>query len=290
MPPIMPKTPTLHIDLEKRDTFMPAQPFQAADPQLEITGSTDRGLVRPLNEDSYVILQESAVPSWCSAVVGIFDGVGGLSNGREASSRAARYLPELLLDPGVGLGPDAGPEQVVANLALGLHSRLKSDQRSEPALGSMASTGTIALLPRTFPTVLWIGHVGDSPVLRLRAGEVRKLVEEDSLVAALLRDGLIQPEQARRHPQRHVITQALGHNEEIIPHVSAHRVYPGDCYLLCSDGLTGMLPEAAIHEIATGKSPQAACRDLITAANTAGGFDNITVVIMQFRERNLSFC
>ena len=61
-----------------------------------------RGLVRPINEDSYVILQEGAVPHWCSAVVGIFDGVGGLSNGLEASSRAARYLPELLLGPSLG--------------------------------------------------------------------------------------------------------------------------------------------------------------------------------------------
>ncbi len=261
---------------------MANQLFHGADPELEIAGGTDRGLVRPSNEDSYVILQERAVPSWCSAVVGIFDGVGGLDNGQEASSRAARYLPELLLDPGVGLGADAGTGQVVANLALGLHSRLKSDQRGEPALGSMASTGTIALLPRTSPTVLWIGHVGDSPVVRLRAGSVQKLVEEDSLVAAMLRDGLIQPEQARRHPQRHVITQALGYNEEITPHVGAHQVYPGDCYLLCTDGLTGMLPESAILEIATGKTPQAACRDLITAANTVGGFDNITVVIMQF--------
>ena len=258
-----------------------SEPFNSLGLTVEIAGSTDRGLVRPFNEDSYVILQESAVPGWCSAVVGIFDGVGGLEHGQEASSRAARYLPELL-DPGGGLGAEEDPGQAVADLTLGLHARLKADQRNEPALVSMASTGTIALLPRTSPTVLWIGHVGDSPALRLRTGSIQKLVEEDSLVAAMLRDGLIQPEQARRHPQRHVITQALGHNKEIIPHVSAHQVYPGDSYLLCTDGLTGMLPEVAILEIATGKSPQAACRDLITAVNTAGGFDNITVVIMQF--------
>ncbi len=268
--------------MEERHQLVESEPLNPLSLRVEIAGSTDRGLVRPINEDSYVILQEKTVPSWCSAVVGIFDGVGGLANGQEASSRAARYLPELLLGPLLrpGLRPDPG--QAVVDLILGLHNRLKADQRGKPALGSMASTGTMALLPRTSPTILWIGHVGDSPVLRLRAGSVQKLVEEDSLVAAMLRDGLIQPEQARHHPQRHVITQALGHDEEIVPHISAHQVYPGDCYLLCTDGLTGMLPEASILEIVTGKSPQAACRDLIMAANTAGGFDNITVVIMQF--------
>jgi protein phosphatase len=268
--------------MEERHQLVESEPLNPLSLRVEIAGSTDRGLVRPINEDSYVILQEKTVPSWCSAVVGIFDGVGGLANGQEASSRAARYLPELLRGRPLRRVPNSGLGQAVANLMLGLHSKLRADQRGEPALGSMASTGTIALLPRTFPTILWIGHVGDSPVLRLRAGSVQKLVEEDSLVAAMLRDGLIQPEQARHHPQRHVITQALGHDEEIVPHVSAHQVYTGDCYLLCTDGLTGMLPEAAILEIAAGKSPQAACRDLITAANTAGGFDNITVVIMQF--------
>lgn len=268
--------------MEKRHQLVESETLDPLSLTVEIAGSTDRGLVRPRNEDSYVILQENAVPSWCSAVVGIFDGVGGLDHGQEASSRAAAYLPELLLGSALRRVPHPGPGQAVVDLTLGLHAKLKADQRGEPALGSMASTGTIALLPRTFPTILWIGHVGDSPVLRLRAGSVQKLVEEDSLVAAMLRDGLIQPEQARHHPQRHVITQALGHDEEIVPHVSAHQVYTGDCYLLCTDGLTGMLPEAAILEIAAGKSPQAACRDLITAANTAGGFDNITVVIMQF--------
>lgn len=268
--------------MEERRQLVESKPLNPLSLRVEIAGSTDRGLVRPINEDSYVILQESTVPSWCSAVVGIFDGVGGLDNGQEASSRAARYLPDLLRGQPLRRVPNTGLDQAVANLMLGLHSKLRADQRGEPALGSMASTGTIALLPRTSPAVLWIGHVGDSPVLRLRAGLIQKLVEEDSLVAAMLRDGLIQPEQARHHPQRHVITQALGHDEEIVPHVSAHQVYPGDCYLLCTDGLTTMLPEAAILEIATGKSPQPACRDLITAANTAGGFDNITVVIMQF--------
>ena len=108
------------------------------------------------------------------------------------------------------------------------------------------------------------------------------MVREDSLVAGMVRDGLISPEKAQCHPQRHVITQALGHSEEINPHVSAHKVASGNRYLLCTDGLTNMLPEARIRGIATATSPQSACQRLIAAANSAGGLDNITVILMKF--------
>ena len=109
-----------------------------------------------------------------------------------------------------------------------------------------------------------------------------KLIAEDSLMAGLLRAGTINPEQARRHPQRHVLTQALGHSPEVNPHVSAHEVRPGDVFLLCTDGLTNMVPEGRILEIVAAEPPRAACRDLITAANSAGGVDNITMLLMKF--------
>ena len=261
---------------------MASEPVNAPAPALEIAGGTDRGLVRPSNEDSYVVLQGAGAPRWCSAATGVFDGVGGLGNGMEASSRAARYMTELLMAPSLQRVPHPVPGKVVADLMLGLHSRLRADRQREPTLKRMATTATVALLVRAAPAVLWIGHVGDSPALRLRAGSIQKLVVEDSLVAGLLRDGLVEPEQVQHHPQRHVITQALGHSEEVSPHVSAHEVKPGDCYLLCTDGLTTMLPETRILEIVADESAQTACRDLIAAAKTAGGIDNITVIIMKF--------
>ena len=261
---------------------MALEPYYSAGPAVELAGGTDRGLVRPSNEDSYVILKGAGVPRWCSAVAAVFDGVGGLGKGEEASSRAAKYLPELLMDPTVHRVQLEQPEKAVEGLMLGLHDRLKADRMQEPALMTMATTATVALLTRTSPPTLWLSHVGDSPVFRLRAGSINKLIAEDSLVAGLLRAGTINQEQARRHPQRHVITQALGHSPEVDPHVSAHEVRPGDVYLLCTDGLTNMLPERRILEIVAGESPPAACRDLIAAANSAGGADNITVILMKF--------
>ena len=247
-----------------------------------MAGCTDRGLVRRSNEDSYVILRGQAVPHWCIAVAAVFDGVGGLSHGHEASYRASKYLGEMLIEPAFRRIPFGGAGEALGNLMLGLHARLREDRQDEPALRTMATTATIALLTRASPVVLWIGHVGDSPAFRISDGFIEKLIMEDSLVAGLLMDGLINPEQVVRHPQRHLITQALGHNEEVQPRVSSHRVDPGDRFLLCTDGLTTMLPEAHILEIAAMESAQSACRDLISEANITGGLDNITVVLMRF--------
>ena len=260
---------------------MPKQLVQPAGLQVEIAGSTDRGLVRDSSEDSLLILQGEAIPNWCSAIIGVFDGVGRLGNGQEASSRATIYLAESLAD---SMRPqsESDPGQVVAELMRNLHLRLRTDRKERPDLGDMATSGTVAPLPRTEPPTLWIGHVGDSPAFRLSAGTAEKLLQEDSLVADLLRDGLILPKQARQHPQRHVIPQALGHNEEIKVHVGEHQVSPGDCYLICTDGLTSFVPETRLPIIVAAKSPTDACQDLIAAANAAGGLDNITVGVTRF--------
>jgi protein phosphatase len=146
----------------------------------------------------------------------------------------------------------------------------------------MATTATVALLVRASPWTLWLGYVGDSPAFRIRDGQLEKLVAEDSLVSSLLSAGLISPEQAAHHPRRHVITQALGYSVEVTPHVSAHHVEPGDSFLLCTDGLTNTVPEESILAVIVAEPPGTACRKLIDAANTAGGADNITVVVLQF--------
>ena len=146
----------------------------------------------------------------------------------------------------------------------------------------MATTATVTLLAKAFPVTLWIGHVGDSPAFRLRGGQLQKLITEDSVVGDLVRAGLVAPEDAASHPQRHIITQALGSHREISPHVAAHVVEPSDCFMLCTDGLTTMVSEDAIGTILEAESPPTACVQLIDAANGAGGIDNVTVVVMRF--------
>jgi len=147
----------------------------------------------------------------------------------------------------------------------------------------MATTATVALVPNAFPLTLWIGHVGDSPAFRLRSGRLHKLTKDDSVVGDLVEEGLVAPEDAVGHPQRHLITQALGSDRGITPHAAAHPVELGDRYLLCTDGLTAMVSEDVIWAILEAESPTRACKHLIRAANDAGGIDNITVVVIWFR-------
>jgi serine/threonine protein phosphatase PrpC len=253
-------------------------------PEVQVAGATHRGLVRDSNEDALELLQGEGVPRWCVAAAGVFDGVGGLGHGKEASARAARCQAEFLaaasrrwfLLPGQGKMPG----KMLGRLMQEIHRALKADVQRNPALRGMATTATVALLTRALPRVLWVAHVGDSPVFRLRAGGLERLTMDDSPVAGLVRDGLIGPEQARRHPQRHVITQALGHGGQVAPHVGVHTAAPGDRFLLCTDGLTNMVPPAGLQALLAAGAPGDVCGKLIAAANAAGGADNITVVVM----------
>ena len=182
---------------------------------IEIAGMTDRGLVRPCNEDSFVVLQETALPSYYLAVAGVFDGVGGQVHGARASTAAANCLAQLVGDSTLSHVSLRVPEVELEELMQQLHKRLRLDGLRDPALQGMATTATVALLAKAFPATLWIGHVGDSPAFRLRGGQLQKLIREDSVVCDLVREGLVAPEDAVRHPKRHIITQALGSHRGI---------------------------------------------------------------------------
>ncbi len=249
---------------------------------VAVAGMTDRGLVRSSNEDSFVVLQGTALPGHYLAAAGVFDGVGGQVHGARASSSAAKQLAHLVGDLSLPLVCSPAPKMELEELMQQLNEKLKMDGIHNPALKGMATTATVALLAKGLPTKLWIGHVGDSPAFRLRDGQLRKLIREDSVVCDLVDQGLVAPEDAARHPKRHVITQALGCHTGISPHIAAHAVEPGDCFLLCTDGLTAMVSEDTIMSILEAEPPPTACQELVEAANAAGGIDNVTVVVMRF--------
>ena len=256
--------------------------YQVTGYKREISGMTDRGLVRPSNEDSFVVLQEPALHSHYLAVAGVFDGVGGQVQGARASSAAAKHLAQLVGDSSFPRVSQPSLNVDLEELIQQLHEKLRLDGLRDPALQGMATTATVALLAKAFPVTLWIGHVGDSPAFRLRGGQLKKLIREDSVVCDLVEEGLVAPEDAAQHPQRHIITQALGSHRGISPHVAGHAVEPGDCFVLSTDGLTTMVSEDAIRTILEAEPPLRACQQLIEAANSAGGIDNVTVVVMKF--------
>jgi protein phosphatase len=228
---------------------------------------TDTGRQRPANEDSY----------WVSNPLFVLaDGMGGAQAGEVASQTAVEVFRGGLPD-----GPGSHEERL-AGMVDAANTRIHELAQSDEAHAGMGTTLTAAYVGEDD---LAIAHVGDSRLYVLRDGELEQLTDDHSLVGELVRRGQISAEEAEDHPQRSIITRALGIEEEV---VVDHRTWPvrdGDVFLLCSDGLTGMVSDAQVAEIMTGAPnlSQGAQR-LIHAANEAGGRDNITVILFRVEE------
>jgi PPM family protein phosphatase len=227
-------------------------------------GVTDPGRRRRRNEDAYV-----AVPP----LFAIADGMGGAQAGEVASGLAAAVLEEAT-------GDERG-EQRVASLIQEANRRVFQRSSEDSATSGMGTTMTVALLDNTDGTIAF-GHVGDSRAYRVRGGELEQLTDDHSLVGELVRSGRLSPEEAETHPQRSVITRALGTEPDVDVDTFTVEAEQGDIYLLCSDGLTDMIsPRDILAAVDTSKDLDDAARALVSAANAGGGEDNITVVLFQ---------
>ena len=224
------------------------------------------GRKRRHNEDNYV-----AVPR--TGVFAVADGMGGAQAGEIASALAASAITDTALDPQA-----TGEERVVALIKaanLRVHERATADS----AASGMGTTMTVALLQQDGSVA--IGHVGDSRAYRLRDGSLEQLTDDHSLVAELVRRGELSPEEAAVHPQRSVITRALGTEPDVDVDAFSVEARDGDLFLLCSDGLTTMVDTRTIAEILQRNRTEleSATHALIKAANDRGGDDNITAVL-----------
>jgi len=225
---------------------------------------TDTGRQRQANEDSML----ARAPLFVVA-----DGMGGAQAGEVASMTAIQAFDEGL--------PDGQPEEALQD-SIGLANRTIHDQaHSDSELSGMGTTITAAAVDSQREEVV-IGHVGDSRAYRLRDGIIQRLTRDHSLVEEMRRRGQITEEQAEDHPQRSIITRALGPEPEVEVDVQSVPAEPGDIFMLCSDGLTTMLADERIRVIIEeAASLEAATRALVDEANIAGGRDNITVLLFQ---------
>jgi PPM family protein phosphatase len=224
-------------------------------------GRTDTGRKRRRNEDAYVV----APPLFAVA-----DGMGGAQAGEIASKLAAAALEDT--DPGRVTGPER-----VASLIREANRRVHARSSTDPATSGMGTTMTVALVERGGVV---IGHVGDSRAYLVRNGSIEQLTEDHSLVNELLKSGRLSPAEADVHPQRSVITRAVGTDPEVDVDAFTVDARTGDVFLLCSDGLTDMVDDEAILD-AVEQTPDdldRVARTLVSAANCGGGEDNITVV------------
>jgi PPM family protein phosphatase len=235
---------------------------------ISSAGVTDTGRRRRRNEDAYV----------CEPpLFAIADGMGGAQAGEVASRLAAAVLEETRHD---ATGGDGGEERI-EELIREANRRVFQRSNEDAATSGMGTTMTVAVVNDTDGTIAF-GHVGDSRAYRVRDGELEQLTQDHSLVGELVRSGKISPEEAEVHPQRSVITRALGTEADVDVDTFTRDAEPDDVYLLCSDGLTDMLSDREILELLDGAPAlDAAARRLVEAANSRGGEDNITVVVFE---------
>jgi protein phosphatase len=229
---------------------------------------TDTGRRRRHNEDAYV----------CEPpLFAVADGMGGAQAGELASGLAAAALRDESSEL-------TGGEQRVDDLIQEANRRIYERQSQDASASGMGTTITVALVE---DGRVAIGHVGDSRAYLIRDRKLEQLTEDHSLVAELVRSGKLSPEEAEGHPQRSVITRALGTDPDVDVDTFSVETKGGDLFLLCSDGLTSMVSdETILREVERNRDDLGkAAKALVRAANKGGGEDNITVVFFEIAER-----
>jgi protein phosphatase len=224
--------------------------------------ATDQGQLRANNEDAFLIDDDHSLYA-------VADGMGGHRGGEVASRTAIEALRAAFASDN-----ELAPSIELANTAV------RTRAAGDPNLEGMGTT--VTALTVSGPRELLIGHVGDSRAYLLRDGELSRVTEDHSLVEELVREGRLTPEQAEAHPQRAIVTRALGVDDDVDVALYRVPVAAGDRLLLSSDGLSDMLRDREIESIARNEpDPQRAAEALVHAANVAGGHDNITVVVVE---------
>jgi len=227
---------------------------------------TDTGRQRSANEDSLFVRAPIFV---------VADGMGGAQAGEVASKAAAEAFDRDL--------PEAPPERILRETIEGANRRIHELARADPSRAGMGTTITAAIVDAAGEEVC-IGHVGDSRAYRLREGRLERLTRDHSLVEEMRRKGQITDAQAEDHPQRSIITRALGPEPEVEVDVQTVPAAPGDVFLLCSDGLTTMVDEEQIAATLARGPVGEAVRALVDEANRAGGRDNITALAFRLED------
>lgn len=233
---------------------------------MRVCQRTHQGLVRSSNQDSLLVDQ---------GVYGIADGMGGHNGGETASRVAVQVIKNALR----GKKPEARALEVGVEAA---NRRIFDMARHDSALSGMGTTLTF----------LWeadrevhLCHVGDSRAYLLRDGELKQITDDHSLVAELLRSNMISPEAARTHPYRNVITRAVGVDPSVEADIFQHDKQKDDLWLICSDGLTNMVPDETILSVLKdAENEESAADELLALALEKGGTDNISFVLCRVTE------
>jgi serine/threonine protein phosphatase PrpC len=245
---------------------------------LQAAKLTDVGRARPHNEDyvDYYIPPEPQQLSSKGAIYLVADGMGGHQAGEVASQGAveltiAQYYSDTANDVGTSL------VRAIRSANRQIYDQAESDL-------TKVGMGTTLVAAVVLGQKVYVGNVGDSRAYIINSSGIIQITEDHSWVEEQVRAGLLTPEQARRHPQRNLVTRALGSKPDVQVDLFEGEIKAGDTLLLCSDGLTGRVRDNEIASIVRSHQPEEAARQLIVLANERGGNDNITVLIVQARD------
>ena len=235
---------------------------------------SDKGKVREINQDYFYISNSlDEVQLYILA-----DGMGGYNGGEIASSLAVQTAKNYIENNFKEIEKDRdsiiqllGSSMEYANMVV------YEKSKENPELQGMGTTLEICLI---YNNKVYIGHVGDSRIYRIRKQFIRKLTQDHSYVQKLVKEGTITNEQAEHHPQKNMLMKALGCNAFVEPDVMVKGFLKDDIIIMCSDGLSNMVDQETIYEMAS-KNIEQATKDLVQLAKDRGGYDNITVVIIR---------
>jgi PPM family protein phosphatase len=246
-------------------------------PGAEVAGLTDVGCLRENNEDRLAYWEPATDEQFQvkGRLAIIADGMGGHEGGQEASRIAVETIEEVYANGAVG-----NPRAWLLEGFQAAHQRIQEYAEKYPDLHGMGTTSTaMALIDHQ----LYFAHVGDSRLYLVRGSNISRLTHDHSYVSRLVENGVLRAEEAESHPQRHILTAALGAGASVTPDSPAEpaQLEPGDVLVLCTDGLWGLLTEAEIQSAVAGKTAAEICDTLVDTAKRRGGPDNITMQVLR---------
>jgi PPM family protein phosphatase len=246
-------------------------------PGVEVASLSDVGCQRENNEDSYLYWEPAGDDEFQrkGRLAVIADGMGGHEGGQEASRMAVQTVREVYDQ---ALGDD--PQTALVEAFAAAHSRIQDYAERHPAFQGMGTTCT-ALVVRG--RQLYFAHIGDSRLYLIRDARILRLTRDHSYVGRLVESGIVRAEDAEKHPQRHILTAALGAGREVVVDGAEQGValLDGDDLLLCTDGLWGVVTEEELEQAVSSTAPAECCAALVQLARQRGGPDNITLQVLR---------
>lgn len=240
-----------------------------------VGGLSDIGLVRENNQDSCYVSEDSSFPLFIVA-----DGMGGHNAGEVASNMAVSTIKNIFLLNKEKLDTEKGIICTIKESIEKANHKIYAKSLETTKYSGMGTTVTLAYI---FKDVIYIGHVGDSRAYYITEKSIKQITEDHSLVNELIKNGSITIDQGKTHPQRNVITRAIGTSNDVQVDIHTLEYKNNDKLLICSDGLTNMTDEDKILKIVNeDEGIMVKCQKLVLDAKRNGGLDNITIIIIKF--------